>query len=348
LGEKIRNEGLGTMKKSQTIDKVIEGEINQIMTNFNKRKIIENDDISKCNNIFSKIFSFGQEKIKQSDILKESNYEEFKKVFNSQIIYINDDIQNDVRRNIDKVLNTLETFFNNDFSEKKANLTEINDFTKKMTTKKNKINENFISIQDILFKIINDYKEIIIRHLLDKKDNIKALLENKKFKEIINEINMEIEINIKDLSKNILQIINKFDSKINQIIEEVQEILKEFSEGKTSFEKKDNFKKYFSSKVGDKVEKLDEEILQELISSCKNLSNIYENKGFKDWIFLAFSNEYYLKNMIELIVKSLIKKMEYILILIVEQLKMYLEDINYFIQLKNQLVYLQLHLPMSN
>ena len=327
LGEKIKNEGLGTMKKSQTTDKSIEGEINQIITNFNKRKIIENDDISKCNNIFSKIFSFGQEKIKQSDILKESNYEEFKKVFNSQIIYINDYIQNDVRKNIDKVLNTLETFFNNDFSEKKANLTEINEFSKNMTTKKNKINEAFISIQDILFHIINNYKEIIINHLLDKKDNIKTLLENKKFKEIINEINNEIEINIKDLNKNILEIINMFDSTICQMIGEVQEILKEFSEGKTSLEKKDSFKKYFSSKVGDKVENLDEEILQELFNSCKSLSNIYESKGFKDWIFSAFSNEHHLKNMIEIIVKSLIKKMEYILVLIVEQLKIYLEDI---------------------
>ena len=327
LGEKIKNEGLGTMKKSQTTDKNIEGEINQIITNFNKRKIIENDDISKCNNIFSKIFSFGQEKIKQSDILKESNYEEFKKIFNSQIIYINDYIQNDVRKNIDKVLNTLETFFNNDFSEKKANLTEINEFSKNMTTKKNKINESFISIQDILFHIINNYKEIIINHLLDKKDNIKTLLENKKFKEIINEINNEIEINIKDLNKNILEIINMFDSTICQMIGEVQEILKEFSEGKTSLEKKDSFKKYFSSKVGDKVENLDEEILQELFNSCKSLSNIYESKGFKDWIFSAFSNEHHLKNMIEIIVKSLIKKMEYILVLIVEQLKIYLEDI---------------------
>ena len=327
LGEKIKYEGLGTMKKSQTTDKNIEGEINQIITNFNKRKIIENDDISKCNNIFSKIFSFGQEKIKQSDILKESNYEEFKKIFNSQIIYINDYIQNDVRKNIDKVLNTLETFFNNDFSEKKANLTEINEFSKNMTTKKNKINESFISIQDILFHIINNYKEIIINHLLDKKDNIKTLLENKKFKEIINEINNEIEINIKDLNKNILEIINMFDSTICQMIGEVQEILKEFSEGKTSLEKKDSFKKYFSSKVGDKVENLDEEILQELFNSCKSLSNIYESKGFKDWIFSAFSNEHHLKNMIEIIVKSLIKKMEYILVLIVEQLKIYLEDI---------------------
>ena len=47
LGEKIKNEGLGTMKKSQTTDKNIEGEINQIITNFNKRKIIENGYIKR-------------------------------------------------------------------------------------------------------------------------------------------------------------------------------------------------------------------------------------------------------------------------------------------------------------
>ena len=57
-----------------------------------------------------------------------------------------------------------------------------------------------------------------------------------------------------------------------------------------------------------------------------------EKKGFKDWIYSAFSNEQYLKNAIELIVKSLIKKMEYILILIIDQLKRYFEDIFHSIE----------------
>ena len=327
LGEKIKKEGLGTMKKSQSTDKNIEEEINQIMKSFNQRQIIENDDISKGKDIFSKIFSFGQEKISQSNILKESNYEEFKNLFNSQIIYINDYIQNDVRKKIDTVLNTLETFFNTDFSEKKTTLKEINDFINKVSAKKNKINETFITIQDSLFQIITKYQDSIIKKLLDKKDNINTLLKNKKFKEIIKEISNEIEINIKDLNKKIFGIINENDSILSKMIEEVGEIIKEFSEGKTSFEKKESFKLYFSSKVGDKAENLDEEILQELISSCKNLSNIYENKGFKEWLYSAFSNEHHLKNMIELTVKSLIKKLEYILILIIEQLKTYIEGI---------------------
>ena len=332
LGEKIKVGELGNMKKSQRIDENIEREIRQVMANFGVRKIIEMNDTLKSENSFSKIFSFGQEKMQQFKLLKESNYEEFKKVFNSQIIYINDHIQKNVGQNIDKVLNTLDTFFSIDFSDRKENITEINDFTKKMIEIKSKVNNVFIDAQNILFLSINNYKETILKSLLNKKENINQFLKDKKFKKIIDEINQEIEKNIKDLSQKIIEVINSIDSKLSNISLDVGIIIKEFSEGKTSFEKIDTFRNYFSSKVGDKVETLDEEILQELLSSSKNLSSIYANKGFKEWIFSAFSKEHYLINVIELLVLSLIKKMEYILDLIIEHLKRYIEDLFHSIE----------------
>ena len=332
LGEKIKVGELGNMKKSQRIDENIEREIRQVMANFGVRKIIEMNDTLKSENSFSKIFSFGQEKMQQFKLLKESNYEEFKKVFNSQIIYINDHIQKNVGQNIDKVLNTLDTFFSIDFSDRKENITEINDFTKKMIEIKSKVNNVFIDAQNILFLSINNYKETILKSLLNKKENINQFLKDKKFKKIIDEINQEIENNIKDLSQKIIEVINSIDSKLSNISLEVGIIIKEFSEGKTSFEKIDTFRNYFSSKVGDKVETLDEEILQELLSSSKNLSSIYANKGFKEWIFSAFSKEHYLINVIELLVLSLIKKMEYILDLIIDHLKRYIEDLFHSIE----------------
>ena len=134
------------------------------------------------------------------------------------------------------------------------------------------------------------------------------------------------------MSQKIIEVINSIDSKLSNISLDVGIIIKEFSEGKTSFEKIDSFRNYFSSKVGDKVETLDEEILQELLSSSKNLSSIYANKGFKEWIFSAFSKEHYLINVIELLVLSLIKKMEYILDLIIEHLKRYIEDLFHSIE----------------
>ena len=332
LGEKIKVGELGNMKKSQRIDENIEREIRQVMANFGVRKIIEMNDTLKSENSFSKIFSFGQEKMQQFKLLKESNYEEFKKVFNSQIIYINDHIQKNVGQNIDKVLNTLDTFFSIDFSDRKENITDINDFTKKMIEIKSKVNNVFIDAQNILFLSINNYKETILKSLLNKKENINQFLKDKKFKKIIDEINQEIEKNIKDLSQKIIEVINSIDSKLSNISLDVGIIIKEFSEGKTSFEKIDTFRNYFSSKVGDKVETLDEEILQELLSSSKNLSSIYANKGFKEWIFSAFSKEHYLINVIELLVLSLIKKMEYILDLIIEHLKRYIEDLFHSIE----------------
>ena len=332
LGEKIKVAELGNMKKSQRIDKNVEGEIRQVMANFGNRKIIEMNDTLKNENSFSKIFSFGQEKMQQFKLLKESNYEEFKKVFNSQIIYVNEYIQKNVGQNIDKVLNTLDTFFSIDFSVKKENITEINDFTKKMREIKSRINKVFIEAQNILFLSINNYKETIIKSLSNKKENINQFLKDKKFKKIINEINKEIENNIKDLNQKIIEVINSIDSKLSKISLDAGIIIKEFSEGKTFLEKIDTFRNYFSSKVGDKVENLDEEILQELLSSCKNLSSIYEKKGFKEWIFSAFSKEHYLINIIELLVLSLLKKMEYILDLIIGYLKNYIEDLFHSIE----------------
>ena len=332
LGDKIKVGELGNMKKSQKIDKNIEGEIRKVMANFGVRKIIEMNDTLKSENSFSKIFSFGQEKIQQFKLLKESNYEEFKKVFNSQIIYINDHIQKNVGQNIDKVLNTLDTFFSIDFSDRKENITEINDFTKKMKEIKSKVNNVFIEAQNILFQSINNYKETIVKSLINKKENINQFFRDRKFKKIIDEINQEIENNIKDLNQKIIEVINSIDSKMGKISLDVGIIIKEFSEGKTSFEKIDTFRNYFSSKVGDKVETLDEEILQELLSSCKNLSSIYAKKGFKEWIFSAFSKEHYILNVIELLVLSLIKKMEYILDLIIGHLKNYIEDLFHSIE----------------
>jgi hypothetical protein len=290
------------------------------------------EDILKYEENFAKIFTLGQEKIGQLKVLKESNYEEFKKVFYSQIKYINDYVKKNVGQNIDKVLNTLDIFFSTDFSEKKANITEINNFTNNMKEEKRKINDSFSKNQNSLFLIITEYRDSIIKTLTDKEENIKQLLKNKNIKEIFDEIINEIKNNIKNLNEKLVGIVRAIDSDLSKISEDFQDILQKFSEGKTSFDKLDSFIIYFSLRVGDKTGNLEEEILQELTNSCQNLSIIYEKKGFKDWLYSAFSNEYYLKNIIELLVNSFVKKMEYILVLISEQLKIYSEDLFHSIE----------------
>ena len=337
LSEKIKNEGLGTVKKNQVIDNNIKGKISRVLTDFLNRKIIEMSDILKYEENFAKIFTLGQEKIEQLKVLKESNYEEFKKAFNSQIKYINDFVKKNVGQNIDKVLNTLDIFFSTDFSEKKTNITEINNFTNYMKIEKRKINESYAKNQTSLFQVITEYRDSIIKTLTDKEENIKQLLKSKNIKEIFDEIINEIKNNIKNLNEKLIEIVWAIDSDLRLISEDFQEILKKFSEGKTSFDKIDSFTIYFSLRVGDKTGNLEEEILQELTNSCQNLSIIYEKKGFKDWLYSAFSNEHYLKNIIELLVNSFIKKMEYILVLISEQLKLYSEDLFHSIEKSHSL-----------
>ena len=337
LSEKIKNGELGAVKKTQVIDKNIEGEIKKIMTNYSEKQIIQMDDIFKNENTFSKYFSFAQEKIEQLKILKESNYEEFKKVFKSQIKYIDQYVQKDVGKKIDKVLNTLDIFFNTDFSEKKEKITEVIDFTKSMLESREKINKAFGKIQSNLFQLISDYRDNIIKILNEKNENIKILLKKKNFKEILNEIINEIKNGVKDLNKNLFGIINTVDSEFGKISEEFQEILKKFSEGKTSFENLDSFTNYFSQKVGDKTGNLEGEILQELTNSIQNLSIIYEKRGFKDWLYSAFSNEHHLKNIIDLLVNSFLNKMEYILVLVAEQIIKYSEDLFHSIEKSHSL-----------
>jgi len=332
LNDKIKNERLGTLKKSQPIDNNIRKNVKEVLTDYNTKKIIEMRDILNYEENYSKIFSFGQEKIVHLKILKESNYEEFKKVFNSQIEYINEYVKKNVGQNIDKVLNTLDIFFNTDFSEKKANITEINDFTKQTKEQKKKINDSFSKNQDSLFQVITNYRDNIIKTLNDKNENIKQLLQKKNLKNIFDEIINEIKNNIKNFNENILIIVKTIDSDLSNISKDFQEILKKFSEGKTSFDKLDNFITYFALKVGKETGNVEEEILQEIMNSFQNLSIIYTKKGFIDWLYSAFSKEHYLKNIIELLVNSFMKKMEYILVLITEQLKIYCEDLFHSIE----------------
>ena len=201
-----------------------------------------------------------------------------------------------------------------------------------MKEEKRKINDSFAKNQSSLFQIITEYRDSIIKTLTDKEENIKQLLKNKNIKEIFDEIINEIKNNIKNLNEKLVGIVKTIDSDLSKISEDFQDILKKFSEGKTSFDKLDSFTIYFSLRVGDKTGNLEEEILQELINSCQNLSIIYEKKGFKDWLKSVFSNEHYLKNIIELLVNSFMKKMEYILVLISEQLKEYSEDLFHSIE----------------
>ena len=294
-------------------------------------------DILKYEENFAKIFTLGQEKIEQLKVLKESNYEEFKKVLDSQIKYINDFVKKNASQNIDKVLNTLDIFFSKEKKKKKTNITEINNFTNNMKEEKKKINESFSKNQTSLFQIITEYRDSIIKTLTDKEENIKQLLKIKNIKQIFDDIINEIKNNIKNLNEKLVGIVRTIDSDLSKISEDFQDILKKFSEGKTSFDKLDSFTIYFSLKVGEKTGNLEEEILQELTNSCQNLSIIYEKKGFKDWLYSVFSNEHYLKNIIELLVNSFMKKMEYILVLISEQLKEYSEELFHSIEKSHSL-----------
>ena len=66
------------------------------------------------------------------------------------------------------------------------------------------------------------------------------------------------------------------------------------------------------------------EIYEEIEIMATSLNIIYEKKGFKSWIISAFSNQYYLENIIDILLSTLLSKLEYILILFLDNIYQYI------------------------
>ena len=79
--------------------------------------IAPNEVSIRIKSSISQIFTHARENIKEIQEFKESNFEEFKKTFLEQIIYINDEIQTELFDKINKVITALNYFFNSNFSE---------------------------------------------------------------------------------------------------------------------------------------------------------------------------------------------------------------------------------------
>jgi hypothetical protein len=113
------------MKKKQKLDKKTEDTINEFFENIGQYKNENKIDMIK-------VLSFCKENINKTNYYEESNIEEFKKNLNSQIKYVNDNKQQELRESIDNVLSILDMFFGKNFEENKKDIKEINNFTNKM------------------------------------------------------------------------------------------------------------------------------------------------------------------------------------------------------------------------
>lgn len=65
--------------------------------------------------------NIGVENINKINLLKDSNIEWFKRLFQSQINYANIDIKKEIDKRIQYILLTLDNFFDSNFSKKTMN-----------------------------------------------------------------------------------------------------------------------------------------------------------------------------------------------------------------------------------
>ena len=125
-------------------------------------------------------------------------------------------------------------------------------------------------------------------------------------------INNEIKSHLKNLNDEIIKFLDNDDEKPLELYNNANLSIKEFSYGTISLEKSIKFKDHFLEVFGNKNKSLDAQIFNEIIASCKNLKNIYNKKGFKNWLLSLFSKTHKLTNITKMIINIFIYKIDFI------------------------------------
>ena len=307
------------IKKAQKFD----SQIDLCVNNFLK-EIGEDNNPSK-NNII-KVASFCKENITKYDLFAESKIENFKDVLKAQINYVNEKKQNELRESINKIVSTLDLFFTRNFDEKKG-LKEIEEFKGKMNDFKKQMESLITNNVAKNKEIIEKWKGGILASLHDRKQNLSQSLDKKNHATLLTEINKEVEKSTKDLTQFYLSFLEENDNKCKNIFKNILEVINNFQEKKIEFLNKYSYKEYLSNVFGNGTKDLDSEIINEIKEKCESLNNIFDKKGFKEWLISFFSSKYYLQNIIDMLVDTISAKIQNFIDMIDEESNKYLTSI---------------------
>ena len=320
--------------KINRFDKKFKSKTQSINDNI-KNKVINtllqcegNENEKQKENIIKRI-CFGQENIKELKTLKESNIDEFKESFFSQIRYVNNYMQHEIKNNIHNVIKILDPFFTRDFSEIKEDSQKKNNFEQKMKECTQNIMKLKLENNDNIKEIRKKYKENVLNSLNNKKSHLEVLLKNQDYKKILNEINIEINIKIKNLMDEIKKFLDDNDSKkCFDLIKNAKTIIKDFNVGNIKIIPimETGFKKYISDKISDGKKDLGDELCKEIMNNCEDMKAIWKKKSFIVWFQSFFSSEIYLKNIIEIIYDKLSESLDSVINLIKFESDNYLDE----------------------
>ena len=325
LNDKIKSEFGKNIKKlkSQTIKKDILNNLSVILS-----KYFEMDEVLKNGDKLYQVLSYCQENINTLKILKESNIEDFKKILLSQINFLYKNKQEDLIININELITLLDNFFNYDFDNKKKNLKEIDEFTKKIIEIKVKSKELFINSEKKIKEIIKQHKKAIVLLLEEKKN------ENDLNHGVVNmdKINNELTIKFKEFNDVLQSIFNNINSEYAELYKEFEKTINDFSEGKIHIKNLPNFNDYLLSVIGDKNKSLEEQLYKDIKFNL-SLYDIYNKKGLIQMIKSALSEYHFLFNNIEIISNNIIRKSREIIRILNDYLIKYNQKLLHLIDL---------------
>ena len=86
---------------------------------------------------------------------------------------------------------------------------------------------------------------------------------------------------------------------------------------------------------------MNDQIFNEIITSCENLKNIYNKKGFKKWFLSLFSKNLKLTNITKMIIDTFIFKIDFIREKLFDEFDNYINRMITFINTRVDLVTLE-------
>ena len=299
-----------------------------INENFNYQKLPEIEDK------LSKIISLGQNKVPELKTLKESNINKFKENFILQVKYINKIKQEKLSKELENVIHLLDDFFQRDFNKRKKDLNVIKNLKREKIQIKNELDIFIEKHKEFIGIIKKKFKSEIKESLLANKKELKNKLFSEKYVKILEEINNQIKINLKGLNNSIEEYIKNNAEKAESILLIRKTLLEQLS--LNDREKDKSFYIDICERLGSGKRDLESQLSKELEKSC-NSFDILKKKGIKQFFNSLLSDLNYLENVIDILIDTSLKKINYILDLLEEKsnklLHSYYRGITYLIDI---------------
>ena len=150
-------------------------------------------------------------------------------------------------------------------------------------------------------------------------------MKDKNYKEVLDDIKSEFTNLLNTFSSELNSRLTLIEEESSNIDKKIQETINSFIQRKVILRLNplENLKGEISKNIGDPKKDLSEELMNELKNSCEGLNNLWNKKGFKDWICSLFSSEKHLTTVIDMMVETLSNKFIYISDLLSEKCQLY-------------------------